>query len=96
MIQEPLNFEQPKNKLTEVAEMERAKLLPKNDFNKKNEYSSVNKDALADGDEYGKGTGQFLDIFNEKAGAAQDIRERKKEMAINEYGPVKPYTTPTA
>ena len=27
MIQEPLNFEQPKNKLTEVAEMERAKAL---------------------------------------------------------------------
>ena len=96
MIQEPLNFEQPKNKLTEVAEMERSRLLPKNDFNKKNEYSAVNKDALADGDENGKGTGQFLDIFNDKAGAVQDIVERKKELAINEYGPSKPYTKPTA
>jgi hypothetical protein len=95
MIQEPLNFEQPKNKLTEVADMERARLLPKNDFNKKNEYSAVNKDALADGDENGKGTGQFLDIFNDKAGAIQDIVERKKELAINEYGPSNPYKKPT-
>ena len=92
MIQEPLDFEQPKNKLTEYAEIERAKLIPKNDYNKSNQYSSVNKDALSDGDEKGKGTGVFLDIFNQNAGAIQDVVERKKEIALNEYGPNKPYT----
>ena len=40
---EPLNFEQPNNELSQIAEMERRKLLPKNDFVKdSNEYSSVN------------------------------------------------------
>ncbi len=96
MIQEPLDFEQPKNKLTEYAEIERAKLIPKNDYNKSNQYSSVNKDALSDGDEKGKGTGVFLDIFNQNAGAIQDVVERKKEIALNEYGPNKPYTKPTS
>lgn len=93
---EPLNFNQPDNKLTALADIERRKLLPKNDFNTKNEYSSVNKDALADGDEQGKGTGAFLDTNNQSAGAIQDIIERKKEIAINGYKPTSPYTTPSA
>jgi hypothetical protein len=39
------------NNLSAIAEMERAKLIPKNDYNAAgNEYSSVNKDAVADGD----------------------------------------------
>ena len=29
---EPLNFEQPSNPLSQIAEAERKKLLPKNDF----------------------------------------------------------------
>ena len=32
---EPLNFSQPKNDLTSIAEMERAKLIPKNDYKQK-------------------------------------------------------------
>lgn len=93
---EPLKFEQPNNELSQIADMERSKLLPKNDFTKKNEYSSVNKDALADGDEQGKGTGNFLDVYNQNAGAIQDILERKSEIVINEYKPNNPYTTPSA
>lgn len=93
---EPLNFEQPNNELSQIAEMERRKLLPKNDFIKdSNEYSSVNKDAIADGDSYGKGTGGFLDVYNQQAGAIQDILERKSEIVINEYKPNNPYTTPS-
>ena len=93
---EPLSFSQPNNELSAIADMERKKLLPKNDFNNKNEYSSVNKDALADGDAQGKGTGVFLDVYNQNAGAIQDILERRDEIKINEYQPNKPYTTPTA
>lgn len=93
---EPLNFDQPSNELSSIADGERNKLIPKNDFSKSNEYSSVNKDALADGDEYGKGTGVFLDVFNQDAGAIQDIIERKNEIKINEYQPNNPYTTPSA
>jgi len=96
-VNEPLNFEQPSNELSSIADAERKKLLPKNDFARQaNEYSSVNKDALADGDDYGKGTGVFLDVYNQGAGAIQDILERKAEVVINEYQPNKPYTTPSA
>jgi hypothetical protein len=94
--QEPLNFEQPKNKLSEIADAERAKLFPKNDFKNTNQYSSVNPDALADGDAQGKGTGNFLDVYNQDAGAIQDILERKAEVVLNNYKPNNPYTTPSA
>ena len=94
-VNEPLNFEQPKNSLSDIAEAERKKLLPKNDFKRTaNEYSSVNPDAIADGDAQGKGTGGDLDVYNQGAGAIQDILERKAEMVINSYKPTKPYTTP--
>jgi hypothetical protein len=94
---EPLDFSQPKNDLTSIAEMERAKLIPKNDYKQKSfEYSSVNPDAIANGDSKGKGTGGFLDVHNVNAGAIQDILERKSEIVINEYQVNKPYTTPSA
>ena len=93
---EPLNFSQPNNELSSIADAERKKLLTRNDFGNKNQYSSVNKDALADGDEQGKGTGVFLDVYNQNAGAIQDILERKAEVVINEYKPNNPYTTPSA
>jgi hypothetical protein len=94
--QEPLDFTQPINELSEIAEAQRAKLFPKNNFKKDNPYSSVNPDAIADGDERGKGTGVFLDVYNTGAGAIQDILERKTQTVINEYKPTEPYTKPTA
>ena len=96
-VNEPLDFAQPNNKLSQIADAERAKLFPKNDFKKTaNEYSSVNPDALANGDEDGKGTGNFLDVYNEQAGAIQDILERKSEIILNQYKSNAPYTTPSA
>ena len=69
------------NNLSAIAEMERAKLIPKNDYNAVgNQYSSVNKDAVADGDNKGRGTGIFLDVYNTAAGTAQDIIERKDDI----------------
>jgi hypothetical protein len=94
---EPLNFDQPNNELSQIADLERKKLLPKNDYAKTaNEYSAVNKDAIADGDLLGKGTGDFLDVYNQQAGAIQDIIERRNEITFNEYKANNPYTTPAA
>lgn len=74
------------NQLTAIADMERAKLIPKNDYNAVgNEYSSVNRDAVADGDSMGRGTGSFLDVYNVNAGTSTDIVERKNEIKINKF-----------
>jgi hypothetical protein len=93
---EPLSFSQPDNELTKIAEAERAKLFPKNDYKTNNQYSSVNPNALADGDERGRGTGNFLDVYNQSIGTRTDILERKNEIKVNEYQVNKPYTTPPA
>ena len=80
------------NALTAIVDAERAKLIPKNDFNAVgNEYSSVNRDAVADGDSMGRGTGAFLDVYNVNAGTITDIAERKNEIKINKFNSSKPY-----
>jgi hypothetical protein len=86
-----LNQTEP-NTLSAVADQERAKLIPKNDYNKVgNEYSAVNKDAVADGDSLGRGTGTFLDVYNTAAGTIEDVVERKSEIKINQYNQSKTY-----
>jgi hypothetical protein len=80
------------NALTAYADAERAKLIPKNDYNAVgNEYSSVNRDAVADGDSMGRGTGTFLDVYNVNAGTSDDVMERKNEIKINKFNSSKPY-----
>ena len=80
------------NNLTAIADAERAKLIPKNDYNAKgNQYSSVNRDAVADGDEMGRGTGSYLDVYNVNAGTITDVVERKNEIKINKYNSSKTY-----
>jgi hypothetical protein len=80
------------NTLTAVADQERTKLIPKNDYNKVgNEYSVVNKDAIADGDARGRGTGTFLDVYNTNAGTVNDITERKEDIKINKFNSSKVY-----
>lgn len=91
---EPINTEQPKNSLTDIADRIRKELLTKNDYgNKRNEYGATNKDAISDGDQQGRGTGVFLDTQN--GGTITDIVERKEEIKINKYQPEKQYKTPT-
>ena len=94
MQTERLDYSQPANDLTAIADLQRKSLIVKNDYKTVNPYSSTNPDALSDGDESGKGTGIFLDIFN--GGSSIDIIERKNEIKQNEYQPNKPYTTPSA
>ena len=91
---ERLDFSQPMNDLGMIGEDQRKKLIPKNDYKPTNSYSATNKDAISDGDEFGKGTGIFLDTAN--GGSSVDTIERIKEIKINEYQREKPYTTPTA
>ena len=80
------------NAMTAIADMERAKLIPKNDYNAAgNQYSSVNKDAVADGDSMGRGTGTFLDVYNVNAGTSDDVLERKMEIKINKFNSSKTY-----
>jgi len=71
MEQLPLDFSQPVNRLTSIAEIER--------------------DAVGDGDAIGRGTGTFLDVYNEAAGTSVDVFERKMNIKFNAYQPNKPY-----
>ena len=95
MEQLTLDFSQPQNRLTEIADFERKKNIVKNDYSQQGQsYSSTNPDAVGDGDSLGRGTGVFLDTAN--GGSSVDTIERISEIKINEYQKNKPYTTPSA
>ena len=80
------------NALTAIADIERAKLIPRNDYNEAgNPYSSVNRDAVADGDAKGRGSGVYLDVYNVNAGTITDVTERKSEIKINKFNQSKTY-----
>lgn len=87
-----LDFTQPNNKLSEYANAERAKLFPKNDFSPvSDKYESTHPDAMSDGDEIGRGTGTFMDIYNLNAGTSTDNAERKDDIKVNKYSFKNPY-----
>lgn len=74
------------NQLTAYADQERAKLVPRNDYNGiGNPYSSTNQDAMANGDSKGRGTGVYLDVYNDNAGTVEDLADRKNQIKINKY-----------
>jgi hypothetical protein len=80
------------NQLTAIADAERKKLITRNDFIKDaDEYGVTNSQALADGDDMGRGTGVYLDVYNDKAGTSVDIFERKDDIKINKYNKFKTY-----
>jgi hypothetical protein len=89
---EPIDLSQTEdNALTKIGDEQRKKLFPRNDYNIANKYSSVNPDAIANGDVKGKGTGGDLDVYNDIAGNIDDNLERKKEVVINKYNQKKTY-----
>lgn len=92
-VYEPLDLNQnEQNNLTAIADLERKKLITRNDFKQDvDEYGVTNSQALADGDDMGRGTGVFLDVYNDKAGTSVDIFERKDEIKINRYNKFKTY-----
>ncbi len=74
------------NQLTAVADRERSKLLPKNEYiATADEYSATNPNAIADGDSKGRGTGVFLDVYNQAVGTREDVLERRMELRVNTY-----------
>jgi len=84
------------NQLTAIADAERKRLITRNDFIKDaDEYGVTNSQALADGDDMGRGTGGFLDVNNDKIGTSDDIMDRIDNIKINKYNNKTPYTTPT-
>ena len=88
----PLDYSQPTNLLTALADRQRTVNQVKNDYTPKvDEYSVTSPDAIADGDTLGRGTGVFLDVFNEDAGTSIDVVERKLEIKINKYNKNKRY-----
>jgi len=91
----PLDFTQPDNKLSAIAEEQRKKNKAINDYKDANVYSSTNPDAIADGDDKGRGTGAFLDANNYAAGTILDITKRKEAFAGLKYKPTSPYSIPT-
>jgi len=90
-----IDLSQPKgDDLSKVADIERKKAAARNDYFINKQYSATSPDAMSDGDEKGKGTGKYLDVYNQDAGNNLDIAERKNEIKINEYQPAKPYKAP--
>ena len=86
--------EPDKNSMSFYADQQRNKLFARNDYNYDNPYSSTNKDAVADGDSIGRGTGKFLDVNNQEAGTKEDIIDRKDNIKINKYNNKNPYQIP--
>jgi len=92
---EPIDLNQPDNKLTQIANEARKALITKNDYNQqKPPYGATNPDAISDGVIKGKGTGVFLDSVN--GGNSVDILERVNEIKINQYQSDKPYQYPAS
>ena len=90
-----LDFAQPNNELSKIAESQRGILFPRNDFSPRSQsYSSVHPDAIADGDSMGRGTGIYLDVYNVQAGTSLDTAERVNNIKINKYNKDKGYTIP--
>lgn len=87
-----LDFSQPENELSKIAEQQRAKLFPKNDFSPESDsYSSTHPDAIANGDTIGRGTGVELDVYSENIGTSTDVNLRKEELKVNKYSQNNPY-----
>ena len=88
----PLNFEQQQlNDLGTIGVQQRGVLIPTNDYFQTNQYNATHPDALATGDAQGKGTGNFLDVYNQNAGTITDRFERKDDLKINKFSPQNPY-----
>jgi len=86
-----LDFSQPENAMSSVADEQRRKLFARNDFNTADQYSSVHPDAIANGDKIGRGTGVELDIYNQNIGTSTYIAERKDDIKVNKYNQFNPY-----
>jgi hypothetical protein len=86
-----IDFSQPDNELSRIAEEQRKKLFPRNDYKPENQYSSVHPDAISNGDSIGRGNGVELDVYGSNIGTSVDIQERKEDLKVNKYSTNNPY-----
>ena len=85
----------PGEKMTEVAKAERDKLFPKNEYSPKSEfYGPQHPNALADGDEKGRGTSVFLGVHDADTGTKTDVITRKDLIKTNAYNSKNGYSVP--
>jgi hypothetical protein len=70
-----------------LAEKLRKEVISKNSYNSNNFYSSVNKNALSDGDEKGKGD------VNGQVGSSIDIQNRIDNLGRNRYNGQNEYSS---
>jgi len=71
--------------LAEFSENFRKELIVKNTYGETKEYSSIHSNALADGDEKGKGE------FANQVGSLTDVKTRTDNVNKNEYNELKAY-----
>jgi hypothetical protein len=92
-VYEPVVLDQTENNaMSAIADAERKRLLTRNDFIRgADEYGVTNSQALADGDDMGRGTGIFLDVYNTAAGTNVDIVERKNDIKFNKFNQFNTY-----
>jgi hypothetical protein len=90
----PIDLNQPDNALSAIAQKVRKDLVTRNDYKSNaNEYGVTNPDAISDGDDKGRGTGVFLDIFN--GGTSTDQVAKVDNIKLNKYSSKNPYNTPS-
>lgn len=88
-----LDFSQPENEMSKIAEEQRKRLFPRNDYKPENQYSSVHPDAIANGDTKGRGNGISMDVYDQNIGTSVDVTERKDDLKVNKYSTNNPYYT---
>ncbi len=68
------NQKKPGEGLTALSEAERNKLISRNVYSKKNEFSVSHPNAISDGDPKGKGNAKYLGVYdNDNTGGSLDI-----------------------
>lgn len=78
------------SRLEDISVQYRETSVAKNDYNKNDEYSAGNPNALSTGDEKGKGE------VNGQVGSATDIKTRQTLLTKNKFNKNKEYNAGTA
>tara|TARA_Y100000034_G_C6531925_1_gene229236 strand:+ start:33 stop:371 length:339 start_codon:yes stop_codon:yes gene_type:complete len=95
------NQTKPGEGLTNSSEKYRNQMLTKNIYSEGDAgYSANHVNALADGDNKGKGNGKYLDVFSNEIGSKEDIMGtgevntgRNNNLKVNHYGKDNEYSS---
>jgi hypothetical protein len=70
----------PRKTVKALGNIERPKQLKFNKMSERSPYNSNHRDALSDGDEFGKG------LYKNSIGGKTDIKTRNKNLGSNKFG----------